>query len=768
MRREIFYLLIAGFIFMTLGLFAAEDAGADKENSVKKIRPEAEECARFVMQAASEANGKPYCIENDRFLIIGNEYIAAAFYRDTLELAALVDVAAKGNLLAAGTGPLWRMTLADAKRQTIEVNSPDASEKTYAMNRGKESVALFLRWSKISTSEEKEIISAQARILAEASSRHLKWRIYVDCGSEKRGLWEVDFPRIEPILPPGNADETKLLMQYGTGWVIDNPFAEDKKYESRYSNHPRSGAMQFSALYGPAGGLYLATHDGGMHIKRFYHETHKDSRTLTYYVRNLPENRGTVGVAYRMPYEFAMTSFSGDWFTACRIYREWAIKQIWCSKGPIYSRGDIPRWYKELGYWMLAWEQKGIRGGLTYEEKIKPKVGERVDQSLRDIRSISEQLDVPVAVHFYGWHVIPYTCVSMWDESHPSYKEENVSECVARDSHGAPQSWKIGEIMFHYVCPYTKFFRERMVRIPEKLVRDYDVDGVYYDILAGTCPECFNPEHGHAVGGGNYWVEGNRAFLKKSRLAITKINPETILTSEDPSEVYIDCFDSMLLSLSQEKSGTVPAFQAVYHDYCILFGNMNLTIKSILSSMPMSVGESFIAGDQLGWFNVWALFNPGHPRDELSELWENEALRKKYVDFIVHIARLRYHAGLKFLAYGEMLRPLEFENKVPYREGYWMRFESEVRRLPAVMNSVWKAPDGTLGLVFCNISDNEHTVEFKLNLKDYNMPEAESYLLVQHNIDGSKKVIEKYKSRSFKKSLTIKPLTGCILEVRPE
>ena len=67
-----------------------------------------------------------------------------------------------------------------------------------------------------------------------------------------------------------------------------------------------------------------------------------------------------------------------DWYTACKIYREWATKQVWCSKGPIHARADIPEWYKKLGYCMIAWEQKAIR---TYEEKIKPKVGEG-DQTL--------------------------------------------------------------------------------------------------------------------------------------------------------------------------------------------------------------------------------------------------------------------------------------------------------------------------------------------------------------------------------------------------
>jgi len=795
MQRASFCVLLSG-IFLIFGtLLIAEEAGKEAVSS----NPEGEMCAQAAMQAAAAAEGRPYLVENEKYLVIGNDHIAACFARDTLEMAALVDVAAGGNVLASGTGPLWKMTLADDKRQTTEIDSTFEAERTFSINKTEERVELYLSWSKISTPEENEIISARARIAAEADSPHLRWKIDVECDSEKRGLWEVDFPRIESILPPGEAEKTALLLPSSIGRVVENPFAEDKKYENRYPTHPRSASMQFSALYGPAGGLFFGAYDGDMFVKTFYHEFSKDSKTLTYYVRNLPEDRGDIGIDYKMPYEFVMTTFDGDWFTACKIYRQWAIRQVWCSKGPLHTRKDVPQWFKELGYWMIAWEQRGIGRGKTYEEKIKPKIGEGVDQTLLDIKANAEQLGVPTAVHFYGWHarpaaegfpdyfppligeepfkkqvkaihdmgvrIMPYINGCIWNRSLPSYKERDVVKYVIKDEHGKPRP----QGPWDWMCYYTKFWQNEMKEISVTLVRDYNVDGIYYDQLAAESYECFDPAHGHAKGGGNYNAVGIRKLLRQCREAIRKTNPEAIMTNECLCEYYMDCMDGSLLSLDQSEPGTVPAFQAVYNDYFIIFGNMVLNYKEPYKVMPMAIGESFIYGDQLGWFNIWPIFTPGHPRDELSVYWEDEEARKNAVDFVRNIAQLRYHGGRKFLVYGEMLKPLTFKNELPQLEGWWQFGGREgLRRLPAVMNSVWKAPDGTLGLVFCNITDNAHRVEFTLDLKKYGMPDAKSYVLIERNIDGTEKVVEKYDSAFFTRDIAMPALKGYILEVRPE
>ena len=778
------------------------------------------ETQRLSMEAKGNAAGELYLFEKDGFLIIGNNHLATVFHADTLELATLADVTGEGRLIAEGSGPIWKATLETVrhdplppevqyKPQPIEVSSTDATKRSYSIEKTKQSVILKLKWSGISSTEEKDIIFAEAQIAARKSSKYLYWRIDVNNSSLKRGLWEVFFPHIQSILPSGTPAETSLFVPSDTGRVIREPFAQANIYKNRYPTHSRTACMQFSAIYGPKGGLFLSAQDGDGYIKEFTHECRKDTPSLVYTLKNIPGNQGEVGMNYKMPYEFVMTTFNGNWFDACQLYRDWALKQKWCSKGPLYLREDIPQWYKTLGYWILAWEQKNL---VDYEEMIKPKIGDG-DQTLEDIRSIAKQISVPVATHFYGWHrnrfdtelpehlppllgkeafqaqvkeihtagskIVPYICGSLYDNSLPSYKQLNIARYSAKKPNGQPRVWRFyhqkwAEIGWvdkpicdqDWMCPYTEFWQNKIRDISAEIVGDYDVDGIYYDVVIGAAFRCFDPNHGHVKGGGDHWVNGTRTLLLKCREAIKAIKPDAIMASEQPSEPYIDCLDGILLSLNQGKTGNVPAFQAVYNDYCIVFGNMANNTEGTLASLPMVIGESFTSGDQLGWFNTWVMFRPGHPRDGLKVYWEDEERRKKYVDFTLHIAQLRYHAGQKFLVFGQMLKPVNFKNKLPVREGFWQWDGKEKRRFPAVMNSLWKAPDGSIGLVLCNITDDEHTVEFTLDLGDYDLPSDRDYVLIRREIDGSETQLRVLKDHSLSLNLSLQPLKGDILEIR--
>ena len=797
---------IAAATFVIAILFTAYAVGQDAQ-------VDAEGCTPIVMEAAKESEGTPYLVETEKFLIIGNDRVAAAFSRVSFDLIALVNVAEGGTAISKPAGMFWRMTLSDASRSTVEVKSTDVARRTYVAERNAGKVTLNMTWRNIAVGEEPNIVDAKVSISAEAGSALLRWRIRINNRSMKRGLWEVDFPLIESIAPMGDPEKSALLSPGPQGRAIPNPFGMARTFEGKYPGPFSFAPMQFSALYGPAGGLYLAAHDGRMFIKKFYHLCSKQKGTVTYYLRNLPENRGDAGVDFEMPYDFVMTTFQGDWFDACRLYREWAIKQVWCSKGPIHKRADIPEWYKKIGFWMIAWEQHSHR--LWADGKVP--VGEK-NQTIEDIKTISEIIGVPLAVHYYGWHrypfdykypeffpplsgdegfkkeaqalneagirMVPYINACIYDKALPSYKEQNVLRYCRKDEHGNSHNWPIPHTAayeaenidvpisyFDWVCPYTAFWQARMREISEKLVGEYGVPGIYYDVLSGSCLECFDPGHGHTKGGGNYWAIGNRKLLQLCRDSVRKINPDVMMTSENVNEVYIDKLDSFLLFCNQYWPGAVPAFQAVYHDYAITFGNCVIGGERDVQSLTMPVGESFVNGDQLGWFNIRPdlLAYRQRKMSGKEERTEEEKKRDKYAEFVIHIAHLRQNAGLKFLAFGEMLRALQFENELPVVEGKWAD-PPDVRRMPAVLNSVWKAPDGTLGLVFCNIDINEsaHAVRYAIDVTDCGLPEGRTYLLVERSDEGGEKVLEKYSSAIIKRTETLPSLRGLILEIRAQ
>ena len=804
------------------------DEGQASQTELSGLAAAASESADYrddVLRTAARKKGKPYLYRQGEYIVIGNDRVAAVFRAADNELAGLVDIYNGGNMLAYGDGPLWKMTLADSAKKPagfpaweattglVEVSGRQAVSSRSKISRGWRGVKLTLTWADISVDGEKNILSVKATVSAEAGSPYLSWNITADNRSPDRGLWQVDFPRLESIVPMGEKERTGLFLPWGQGRVVDNPFAEDSKFSGQYP--APSAPMQYSALYGPLGGLFLATHDGEMHMKQFVHECRKSSGTVCYYLRNLPENRGDAGVDFRMPYDFVLTAFKGNWFDAARLYREWATGQVWCSGGPLESRKDVPEWYKKLIFWSLAWECKSYTNWDEISTRMQDYgLAHDDDLTVDDIHKISSTMGVPYAAFFYGWHnntfdesvpdyfppligddafrkqvrrihdagakIIPYINGSLWDKALESYKERDVFRHCIKDAAGNSFGWRIDHTSRHkagksdrpiywldWPCPYTDFWQTEVAEISRKLVADYGVDGVYYDVLSGNAHMCYDPDHGHATGGGNYWAMGNREILRRSREAIRAANPEAIMLSEQPSEAYLDVLDGILLFHVQGMPGAVPAFQAVYHDHFLLYGNF-VGGQAAVEHLPMFAGESFVYGDQLGTFNVWPMFLPDHPRTELSIYWDDEAKRRKNIDFLIHIARLKHNSGYKFLTLGEMRKPLTFCNELPIQEARQQPHSNGPRRMPAVINAVWKAPDGTLGLVFCNVSESGQEASYTINVTQYGLPASGKYTVTELHENGASRVVGTCEESTFSRTETIPARRALLLEIKSE
>jgi len=111
------------------------------------------------------------------------------------------------------------------------------------------------------------------------------------------------------------------------------------------------------ALYNPErAGLYYAAYDGQGYFKRFSFGPKEDGRSLDLYLEHSPEGQGLPGTGYVSPFPVVIGTFAGDWLTAAKLYRQWAVKQVWCSGGTLEQRADVPRWYKDLAVWEFITE----------------------------------------------------------------------------------------------------------------------------------------------------------------------------------------------------------------------------------------------------------------------------------------------------------------------------------------------------------------------------------------------------------------------------
>lgn len=692
---------------------------------------------------------------------------------------------------------VWKVTVRDAAKKKYAILG--MSGGSIAKEKNANGSVYILTWKNADIEDDKGVLDVKVTIKVPANSALTYWNISVVNRSKKYALWTVDFPRLPRLGPLGDPQEDAFLAPIGLGILYRNPY---ETIASRWVHSPGYMQFQMCALYNEKkAGLYYAIEDGNGFYKQLNYAKSDDTTTATatgvamfqnsdsnlaadatvkaaqekkhieVYLTNFPEGQGVIGTNYDMPYDVAIGTFTGDWWTAAKWYRQWAVKQVWCSKGKLVDRKDIPDWYKEtaiwefigggdyngmlnfrnkigmnwVNHWNYMWKEPG-QGDKMSPDLFPPTGGEKVFRE--QVKRVQEK----------GVKVIPYFLGGCLDIKSPQYKEWNVEPHVVRYENGDPYIWHLhdGEWLFPWPCPYTKFWQEKVAEISRKIV-DLGVDGVYYDTISGNGYQCFSSQHGHTVGGGNYWFKGNRELFRRSREEIRKVNPQAIMTSEGASELYLDLLDGNLF-YGQIREGYVPAFQAIYHDYTFGYGISLATPKTAGKDYPLSlpIGLVFIEGDQIGWTAITSVYTKTEHSKDLA--------------FIRKLAHFRVKCAQKFLGLGEMVRPPTFDTPLPIVSGD-LGLSRGIVEAPAVLHSAWKAKDGNLGIIFLNISKQPQTVSCQFIAKDYGFKpdvQMKSYVI---GLDSSEKSTrEAYKV--FLGQVTIKkqidPLEIWALELTQE
>lgn len=68
------------------------------------------------------------------------------------------------------------------------------------------------------------------------------------------------------------------------------------------------------------------------------------------------------------------------------------------------------------------------------------------------------------------------------------------------------------------MCPATSYWQGKIADVVGTLVNSYGVDGVYIDQIGAAQPRlCWDPSHGHPLGGGAHWVAGYKSLLANAR-----------------------------------------------------------------------------------------------------------------------------------------------------------------------------------------------------------------------------------------------------------
>ena len=550
-------------------------------------------------------------------------------------------------------------------------------------------------------------VDVRADVRLPKGSASSEWTISVNNRSRKWALTETRCPVLRGVVKSGEADV--LMPHKGFGARLHKAY-DTRNGEVGEFGYP--GWYPMVAAYMKNGsGLYLAAHDSDAVNKSVIFSKGAGISFLT-----PVENDGVPGKAAKGPrYPVVVSAFRGDWWTAAHIYRDWAVKQKWCAKGKIAVRKDYPRRISETDLFLRPQgDARAVSNLLAKARAALPDLNIiahwycwNIQPFDTDYPEYHPKASIPETfawMNSIGIYAMPYINGRLWDQSLASAKSALDNACMRQD--GAPQIEKYGRT-FAVMCPAAKGWHEVLRQNFYRTVFDWNAGAVYCDQISCSRPRlCYNPAHGHTLGGGNWWAEGYRAVLNNVRdMLAPKGAP---ITSEGMAECWIDCMDGHLMC-TDPLDGDVPFYPAVYSGYTTYFGARMQPYDSPEVFHAFQV-RSLIWGAIPGWMHPW-MFS-GRNRSDAA------------IDSLLQTGRIR-RVAREFLAYGTLedeLRPLRVLPQVKFswkcrdkrykKEQVYREFSGT---MPAIVGTVWKNSQGSrLAVVAANVSAKAETVQFKI------------------------------------------------------
>jgi len=622
------------------------------------------------------------------------------------------------------------------------------------------------------------------------------WHIAVE-GLKGAQLSKVVFPRVGGL---ANAAEEYLAAPSWMGELLQDPGTQlaalkntPQKFEWFY---PGQLSMQLLALYNKHGrGFYAACDDAAAYRKNMA-VLLEPSGTLAYQMENFPSLEAN-RLSYQLPYNAVIGAFHGDWITAAEQYREWGTQQSWCTNSRL-KNNTTPEWLNSTALWV--WN----RG--------------KSDQVLKPAVDLKERLGLPVNVLWHWWHGCSY------DDGFPEYlppregKTPFIESVKWSQEHGvkslvymnqiqwgnATASWekehagllavkdkdeKISSHVYNIftgkaltnMCVGAEGWRNKYVSLSDSVVNHYEVNGVYMD---QTCLSrmCYDKTHGHALGGGNYWVQNSGKITDDIRSKVLDNKP-IALAGEGVGEAWMPYVDAFLvLQVSRERyAGTqgwqpIPFFQVVYHPYSLAYGNYSSLLSPPYDELWPAEHKPATTLQPLDKvFNKQFLMEQAR-----SFTWGMQPMianylpllateRKEEIDYLLKLAKVR-NKGLKYLLHGEFRRTPEMMvpeeelsiSKLSIYAGQKENVTTFHKKYPMVYSSSWKSADNMLGIAVASIYDSTYPVKMDFKSADYGLPAAGKIYLVN---EAGRKQLGTYSGGKVRINYPLPARGICLIEI---
>jgi len=586
----------------------------------------------------------------------------------------------------AGGRDLWEVRFMKKGATTNEfcTVSNRSSARTRRHERGTDGLRLI--WQGVDLPNESGVldVTAEVRLTAPGTS---EWRISLKNRSRVWTQHTVDYPIVRKVMPEKSG--AALLPWKNLGGRLLKSYDSARPDQRGEFNVPGTFMPLCAFLLGEAG-LYFAAHDGEMRLKRL-----KIARGPDVCFSTVLEDAGVSGKAAEGPrYAVTLAAFRGDWWEAAHRYRDWALGQKWCRKGKIAFRKDFPKIAAETDIWVntgggydsltnrmtafrKCWPDLTVGVGWACWYATQP--GNRMNPEffpLRDPR-IPEVVRHPLArdVHF-----MPYVNGRIWDLSAAGFAYARAEATVDEDGRLYEESYP--PATFAVMCPACPTWQEVQRDLGRRCLDTFGCDMLYYDqVSCSRAKPCFDPAHGHPLGGGTWWTDGYRTMFEAIHSDFEKRG--AAVTSEQLGEAWLDVIDAYL-NASSMLADDVPLFPAVYQGYCVHFGRAVGCDKPHQTRVWrfLQDAKTVLWGEAPGWIGPH-IYLLRHYADEAENLLQVARFRRAYADFLV---------------YGSL------ENEI--------RFEKDD---PNVYGTVWRDAYGArTAAAFVNASDRAQDVRYRL------------------------------------------------------
>lgn len=689
-----------------------------------------------------------------------NGFVEFKFAPDGMGLAEMKDMRTgfQHIHIVKGKPLLWEVVFGKGlQRESITNNyTPCTYASLQKLSDGTQH--LDLEWDNMRWWKEDSVVSVRVTVDLPANSGVAKWRIYVQNSSDYWGLWDVQFPKVSGFPGPGEYDIARPA--FATGGLLYKNCRENVQgtFHGRY---PSGGwAIQMVAFTHKTNSVYLATMDGNGMAKDF--EADAGKGTLS--VINYPENMGVAGSDWPGWYPVSFGVYQGNWLQAALRYRKWAIHQKWAK--PLAERHDVPASIKNVGLWIRDfWVWDSTKG--TPEQMNEPLI------------KAAKEIGVPIGLHWYFWEknkfdndyphffppkhgfrerlkelldkgflVMPYINGRSADMNIPDWKKYAPAAIYDQAGGFIMDTTSLSGRLVE-MCPSQNVWQDKIVQETDSLVSDYNCNAVYVDQVSAMRDElCFDPHHGHPLGGGRWWTDGNREMMRKIDDVAHSDGHDAAITTEGADEVFTDLVDGDLMWVGPTDR-EIPLINVVYSGYAIFIGSPCNYEKCSDTVFNFAEGQAFIFGRQNGWMDL-GLFKPKF---------------SKQVAFLRECARLRV-ATKDFYLYGRLLGMVDPTNTLPTftssEFGRWKK--KHTGTVPDVKATLWKSKDGSLGVFMANFVQKDVPFRFSIDPLKYGM-KAGKFELIEITPHGRRQL--RTVSGTVSMTETLPPASVKVLEIKP-